>query len=166
MEEPSMLLILISLCTTALFMVACFNQAKKKSRNEIGWAAAGLFFGFFALLTILLLPKKTKDVKAPVKEAASPVMESKASEAFAGDEPFDLPRAPRISGSKALDWYFIDSTEDNTIKGPLSVDDLRKELHAKTLNGETYIWCEEFEDWTLISEFSNASLLLDPDFIE
>ena len=168
MEEPSTFITFFAIVISALFGAFCFQLAKKRGRNEKVWGVLGFLFGFMALITLFFLPAKKKPIKARIKETSAHIssMENKGAEALSGDEAFDVPRAPRISGSKSLTWHFIDSTEDNSIKGPLAIDELRKEIHAKNLDASTYIWCEEFEEWTQICDFSNASLLLDTDYIE
>ncbi|MCH9620916.1 MAG: hypothetical protein S4CHLAM20_03250 [Chlamydiia bacterium] len=167
MNEPSTLFTLLVLIVSTLITILCYSIAKKKKRNEFLWAFLGFFFGVFSLLVILFLPAK-KGSKQRVKETPAPItsMENESAEALPDDGTFEMPRAPRISGSKVLNWYYIDSTNDNNIQGPLPIDEFRKEIHAKHLDDSLYIWCEEFEEWTQICDFSNASLLLDADFIE
>jgi hypothetical protein len=167
MPESTDLFTYFTIISSLFFGYGCYRLAKKRDRNEIIWAATGLFFGIFALLTLLLLPKKTKISKSPIKETAGKanVMHNEQSAAL-DDDAFETPKAPRLSSSKNLNWYYISATESTEIKGPFGINDLRKEIHGSKLDGGTYVWCEEFEDWTLLSDFSNASLILDADFIE
>ena len=167
MTEPTNLTILLSLIYKVACSAYCFNLAKKRGRNEIAWTVLGFLFDIFTIATIALLPKKEKAEKQPIKESAgdSGVMFNEGAAAL-NEDSFEMPKAPRLSSSKNLNWYYIAATEDTEIKGPFGLNDLRKEIHNNTLDGSTYVWCEEFEDWTKLSEFSNASLVLDADFIE
>lgn len=167
MAASTDLLTLASIISSIIFAYGCYSMAKKRNRNEIGWGITGLFFGIFAFVTILLLSKKETGTKEAIQETAgnSGIMHNEGSAAL-DDDSFEIPKAPRLSSSKSLNWYYIAPTENTEIKGPFGINDLRKEIHDSKLDGGTYVWCEEFEDWTLLSEFSNASLILDADFIE
>ncbi len=168
MNEPSTLFTIFTLLVSVVFAVSCYTLAKKKERNEKLWAILGLFFGALALLIIVFLPKKQNTIKTPIQETSGSIasIQSEAAQPFDTEDSYELPKAPRIPGSKSLNWYYINAKKDDEIKGPFSINTLRKEIFDNKLDGSTYIWCEELEDWALISEFSNCNLILDPDFIE
>ncbi|MCH9811724.1 DUF4339 domain-containing protein [bacterium] len=159
-EVPGYFLFLIPL----LFAISCYTLAKKLGRNPIIWAGLGLIFNLIALIALAFSAKKETAKSNPIKETTGNGVMHNDGAAAINDDSFEMPKAPRISSSKSLNWHYINS--DNEIKGPFSLNDLRKEIHTNKLDSTTYIWCDEFEEWTQITEFSNASLLLDSDFIE
>jgi len=169
MNEPSTLFTLFTLLVSAVFAVSCYQIAKKKGRNEKLWGMLGLFFGAIALLNLVFLPKRQNAIQSrPIQETSGSIasIQNEAAQPLDNEDYYELPKAPRIPGSKSLNWYYINAKKDDEIKGPFSINTLRKEIFDNKLDGSTYIWCEELEDWTLISEFSNCNLILDPDFIE
>ncbi len=138
--------------------------AKQRGRNPVIWFFIGLFFSLFGLILLLLLPSKInlqpkqEDIKVPdIKTTHS------ESAALSDDSMYSGPSMPRISRDTSLDWYFIDNT--SKIIGPLKLSELRKALIENKMDQKTYIWCEEFLDWTLISDLQNGASLLDPDFL-
>ncbi|MFX8965105.1 DUF4339 domain-containing protein, partial [Acinetobacter baumannii] len=48
-------------------------------------------------------------------------------------------------------------------KGPFKIKSLRKEIIDNHLTEDTYIWCEECDDWKQILRFQNKSSLFDRD---
>jgi hypothetical protein len=138
--------------------------AKQRNRNPLAWFFIGLFFSLFGLVLLLLLPSKTnlqekqEDIKVPDIKATH-----SESAALSGDSMYSGPSMPRISRDTTLDWYFIDNA--SKIIGPLKLSALRKTLIESKMDQKTYIWCEEFLDWTLISDLQNGAFLLDPDFL-
>jgi len=168
MIESNGLLTFLSFASSCLFGAFCFTAAKKRGRNTLLWTMLGFFFGIFAAAVIFFLPIKKEPLQEEAKEPAAPIkaMDNESAEAFPDEGAFDVPRAPRLSGSKSLSWYYIDPSEDNSIKGPISIDELRKVIHTNGFDASLYIWTDEFEDWIQICECSNASLLLDADFID
>ena len=147
------------------FAIACYFLAKKNGRNPIFWSIIGLMLPPFPLIALAILGEKKETPNDPIKETSGNGTMHNDGAAALNDDAFEMPKAPRISSSKSLHWHYI-SGNDNEIKGPFSLNDLRKEIHTHKLDSTTYIWCDEFEEWTQIAEFSNASLLLDSDFIE
>ena len=168
MNESSTIFTILTFAIPLAFAVICYQIAVKKNRNEKGWAILGFLFCFIAFAFLICLPKKENSkLQEPVEEtAATPSsIHNESAAALNNDEAYE-PRKPRISGSKSLSWYFIDQKNDNLIQGPFSINELRKQIQINKLDENTYVWCEEFEEWVLISSFSNASLILDADFIE
>jgi hypothetical protein len=169
MNEPATIFSLIHITITLITAYFCFHLAKKRSRNPLLWA--GLAFlpivGFASMVILFLLPPQKKKRTKPVKETSgiAPAIHSESA-ALNNDESFDTPRVPRLPGSKSLTWYFIDTTIESEIKGPFSLNELRKQVVEHKLDETTLVWCEEFEEWAPISKFSNSSLIMDQDFIE
>lgn len=160
---------LISIILVGLMLYNSYKIAKLKGRSPELWIILTFCFGIFALITLLLLPKK--EAKEPQKKLASEghdakVMHSESAMPLDNEESFSTPRAPRLPGSKSLSWYYADQKNGNDIKGPFSINDLRKQILEHKLDVSTYVWCEEFEEWMQIAEFSNSSLIMDKDFIE
>lgn len=158
----------LSILLGAYLLIFCYKTAKEKSRNPYLWVALTILFGIFAAIALILLPSKKNLTKDPIKETPGPSssLHNESAASLDSEENFEIPRAPRLSGSKSLSWYFVDQKDNDAIKGPFSLNNLRKHIHEENLDSSTYIWCEEFESWTQIQEFSNSSLLMDKDFIE
>ena len=160
-----------SFLTMVLFWIACgalsAYLAKQRNRNPIIWFSMGLLFSLFGLLCLLLLPSK-KAPSQPVivaKNASPPDIKHIHNEAaaFSDGPPFQPPQTLRISRDTTMDWYFID--HNSNVVGPTKLADLRKALLSQKLDNQTYIWCEEFPDWTQIKNLQNGAFLLDPDFL-
>ena len=157
---------LLGLIASIICTISCYYLAKKRGRNPIIWGSLGAFFSILPLIALAFTPKKEEKESAPIKETTGNGVMLSDGAAAINDDAFELPKAPRISSSKSLNWYYVQKGEKDEIKGPFSLNDLRKEIHHHGLDSTTYIWCDESDDWTKIAEFSNASLLLDADFIE
>ncbi len=41
-----------------LMIIECYKLAKDKNRDEIWWIIGGIFFGVFAVIALLILPRK------------------------------------------------------------------------------------------------------------
>jgi hypothetical protein len=168
MQDPNIFFHLLTIAIAVVFGFICYFIAKGKSRNQTLWAILGFLFCFIAFAILICLPKKPKvALNEPLKESSAPtnVMHNESAAALNDEDSFE-PRKPRLSGSKTLNWYYINQKANNSILGPFSINELRKQIQSNKLDSSTYIWCEEFEGWMKISEFSNSSLLLDADFIE
>jgi hypothetical protein len=168
MNESAIFFQILTVLIPVAFGVFCYFIAKSKGRNESLWAVLGVIFCFIAFVILICMPKKSKtSIKEPVKEKAVGLkaVYNESAAALNTDDTFE-PRKPRISASKALSWHYINQKQGNSILGPFSINELRKQIQTYKLDLNTYIWCEELEDWTKISEFSNSSFLLDTDFIE
>jgi hypothetical protein len=138
--------------------------AKQRNRNPIAWFFVGLFFSLFGLLLLLALPSKA--IPAEEKEEAKvPDIKTMHSDAAALSDGsmYNEPSIPRISRDSQIDWYYIDSKAK--ITGPLKLPELRKALIEAKMDAKTYIWCEEYLDWTQIFSIQNGESLLDPDFL-
>ena len=60
-----------------------------------------------------------------------------------------------------LKWYYNAGGDDS--EGPVDVDELKRLYKAKRIDGETMVWCEDFEDdWKEISECPDLHKLLKP----
>lgn len=139
--------------------------AKVRGRNPITWFFIGIMLGVLGLLLVLLLPAQTKQGEGRQREVAPANLSEVHSEAASPiDNARNLPPIKRIPTSSSIQWYYVD--ENQNITGPLKIDALRKEFALKKADITTYIWCEEFEDWTQLLEFQNANVLTDPDLIE
>ena len=168
MQDPNIFFHLLTIAIAIVFGTICYFIAKGKARNEAAWAILGFLFCFIAFAILICLPKKTKTaINEPLKEGSSSgnALHNESAAALNNEDSFE-PRKPRLSGSKTLNWYYINQKGNNSILGPFSINELRKQIQTNKLDPSTYIWCEEFEGWIKISEFSNSSLLLDSDFIE
>ncbi len=140
--------------------------AKRKGKNPLLWFAIGTFFSLLGLILLLLLPKNKDDddksTLAPVhsmnSEGGAPAEEESYSE--------PTPTAKRIKSDPSFQWYYVfESDSSAEVRGPMTIDLLRKAVVSLKLPLATYIWCDDFPDWTQISEFQNPSFLTDKDLI-
>jgi len=168
MDDFNTLLALLSVVIPSLLGVVCYYTAKGQGRNPKVWGALGFFFGIFAIIALLILPKKENKLSNPLKEPCAKDLKihNESAASIEDNENFDFPRQKRLSANRTLDWYYIDPSVGNAIKGPYKIKEFREEIQKNKLDCNGYIWCEEFDQWSLISDFSNANLILDPDFIE
>ena len=155
------------LLQSILFAIINYRLAKSRNRNYRLWALLGFLCPISSII-LFFLPKKKKPITTPIRQTTGKSVKAMHNDAAAAinDDSFNIEKPPRLSNSRSLNWYYIDSVNETSIKGPFNVNELRKEIHSNNLPNSTYIWCEEFEDWQKISSFSNPSLLLDRDFIE
>lgn len=146
--------------------IGCITSyiAKQRNRSPIIWFFIGLLFSLFGLLLLLALPSKTAQLTEK-ENVKVPDIKSSHNEAAAlsDDSMYREPSMPRVSRDTTLDWYFID--DKSSIIGPLKLSELRKSLIEGKFDNKTYIWCEEFLDWTQIFLLQNGASLLDPDFL-
>lgn len=148
--------------------IICSFVAKSKGKNQYLWFAIGVLFSVLGLLILLLLPKKEKEKVATPSPAVAKSMNSEAALPADDEENFMEPTPPvkRIKQDTALQWHYIyESDTIVEVRGPFNIDDLRKEFVNLKLPISTYIWCDEFADWTPLSEFQNMSYLTDPELI-
>lgn len=138
--------------------------AKNKGRNPLIWFFLTLLCVPLGLFILCLLSPATKreEQKVPAETLPRQASSEAAFSDDLGGEMNDL-HSRRLPTNQAIDWYFIDQNLETV--GPLSMDQLRKALIDRHLDPTTYIWCEEFSDWTQISEFQNGSILFDADLL-
>ena len=149
-----------------LFTIAIISAyiAKQKQRNPFLW----FFFGLstIGLFILIFLPQKTKPSsrKQPqlIKEQINENMQKQSTVL-----PKNFTPSPsimhRIPHDPSIDWFFINN--DLKFIGPLKLPLLRKTLIEKNLGAQTYVWCEEFDDWKQISSLQNGQSLLDKDLL-
>jgi|JI9StandDraft_1071089.scaffolds.fasta_scaffold180879_1 hypothetical protein len=156
--------LLLIFWTSSAFL--CAHLAKQRNRNIFLWFALGLLFNVLAFLVIFFLPVKAKKPEAEVAtNTLSMTQESNAKDSFYPSEDKITPREPlrkRIPTNQTVPWYFINKNLEKI--GPLNLSELRKAFIENTLDDTTYIWCEEFDNWTQVKEFQNKTTLTDPDY--
>ena len=136
--------------------------AKQKGRNVYAWFFIGLFFSLLGLALIALLPSKAEPAEP---ETASVTLKDAHSEAAipqeganpAPDKPKRLPTSPTI------DWYIL--SEDLNPLGPFKLKHLREKFHKEKLPYDTYIWCDESDEWIQIMDYVNHSIITDSDYL-
>ncbi len=140
--------------------------AKRKGKNPLVWFAMGTLFSVLGLMILLMLPKnkddEDKSTLAPVHSMSSEGGLHAEEEGF--NEP--SPSVKRIKPDPTLQWHYIFESDNIVeVRGPMSIDELRKAVVNLKLPITTFIWCDEFPDWTPISEFQNSSYLTDKELI-
>lgn len=101
--------------------------AKRRGLNPYFWFGIGLFFGAIGICVMFLLPKKTDQ-----------------------SNEVPIPPAPPILPKKNTLWYYLD--QNHTQSGPISEDFLQELFHKKTISEETYLWCEDMDNWERYKE--------------
>jgi hypothetical protein len=121
---------------TSIFSLAkgCRNLAATRGRNPTIWFIAGLFFGLFALLLLLVLPSRRRKVilanqKPPVSQPTLALL--------------DTNHIGKL-------WYFLDSEKQQF--GPMSFDALSRAWREGKVGEQTYVWNEEMENWQRFQE--------------
>ena len=154
----------VILCWVMMGSVSAYI-AKQRNRNPISWFFIGLLFSFFGLLLLLALPSKTTDDSTKTEDVKVPDIKAAYNEAaaYSDDSIYPHENMPRISRDSTIDWYFVYNR--SKIIGPLKLSELRKSLIENKMDSNTYIWCEEYTDWTQINMLQNGASLLDPDFL-
>lgn len=148
----------------------CSFVAKSKGRNQYLWFTVGVLFSVLGLLVLFLLPSLKKEKEPKTTPAGIKSMNSEAALPSEEEENFQPQSEPvmRIKPDSSLEWWYIYVSEEEKViekRGPMKVEDLRKEFVYKKLSISTYIWCDELADWTPLSEFENMSYLTDPELI-
>ncbi len=157
---------IIALIISVIMGLLSAYFAKKRNRNPIRWFLIGATFGLIGVLILLILPAvgKPTNLTNQVETAPATIKEANSESVVPADSSPSFPiYKKRISSDKSIQWYYIDE-KSNTI-GPFIIDELRKEIIKKKLDISTYIWCEEYNDWTRINEFQNYGILIDQDLI-
>jgi hypothetical protein len=113
---------------------ACAHYAKRRGRNPFYWFMGGVFFGIFALITLILLPRKAQCVIASVPVAAPP--------------PVRLQALAETQTKKF--WYYLDAERQQS--GPMSFEALGKAWTDGRVNGSSLVWNEELETWKRFEE--------------
>ena len=147
------------------------SVARMKNRDSVFWFIMGVLFGLLAIGVVALLPKKPAPKKAsrrvPKKATVSGTTEVHSEASIPFDEGIpEFPLTPRlrIPTSKDIKWYYLDAQAQQI--GPVKINDLRKQVLEKQVDGETYVWHSELSAWTQLKDFTNSALLFDPDFLE
>lgn len=153
--------IIISLWLVTAFLSSFI--AKSKNRNPIAWFFIAFFLlGVFSLLLLMLLPARKPDTqKVPLSNSSEPINPTgDGFEEFAGQ--INQEKIFRISTSKTLQWYLIDS--NGARQGPMAYHAFRLMIREQKKPQETYIWNTELEDWMQLKKFINTEILFDTDF--
>lgn len=101
--------------------------AKRRGFNPYFWFGIGLFFGAIGICVMFLLPKKTEE-----------------------RDVVPTPPIPPIPLKKSTLWYYLD--QNHTQYGPISEDLLQELFQKNTISEETYLWCENMDNWERYKE--------------
>jgi predicted PurR-regulated permease PerM len=115
---------------------ACSHFAKKKGRNASLWFMSGAFFGIFALVVLLFLPR----LKRTVAQAPS--------------VPVKLLRA-LIPTQTSKFWYYLD--EEKKQFGPMSFEALSRAWQEGEVQAHTLLWNEDLENWKRLDEITSST---------
>lgn len=99
--------------------------AKQRGRDPVSWFFLGLFFGFFALLALFLMPKK---------------VESKTNQSLSSCSPPQQPDENEIK-----EWFYVD--KDHQQQGPIPYKELMDLWNRYTLSKDSYVWSDGMSDW-------------------
>ncbi|KAG6558796.1 GYF domain 2 [Candidatus Rhabdochlamydia oedothoracis] len=107
---------------TALF-------AQKKGLNPRNWYIAGILFCALAFIAVLFQRKKNLKIPNPVHKPEL--------------IPIDPPQRENL-------WYYLD--EKGQQFGPISFQALTIAWKNKKIQGESYVWNEDLENWKKFKE--------------
>ena len=150
--------------------------AKERGRNPLIWFCMGLLFSMMGLLALFLLPKVEGEKQIQTASEAKVIQDEFHHEAAipSDNSEFPIHKEKKIPRNRKLKWFCANldagieangEVQKNYV-GPMTFDELRKYMHDSNIVDTAYIWCKELEDWTTLSEFSDASILRDPDYLE
>ncbi|BAE80954.1 conserved hypothetical protein [Chlamydia felis Fe/C-56] len=150
---PSMLPISFFLIYILLGFLAAY-LAVKKNRNPIGWFLAGMCFGFFGIIILLILPDlppKNEDSNSSSNndESLNNVFHSLSEEdSSVISFPPPVDQVPRDTEK----WFYLNKEKQNV--GPMFLEDLLlflkdKEKHAteNTNPEDIWVWKKGMENW-------------------
>lgn len=136
--------------------------ANKKNRNLIGWFLAGMFFGIFAIIFLLILPplpSSTQDNRS---------MDQQDSEEFLLQntlEDSEIISIPDTMNQIAIDtekWFYLN--KDYTNVGPISIVQLTaflKECKHSPEKGidpqELWVWKKGMPNWKKVKNIPELS---------
>lgn len=145
MQPVVFFLILLGLLTAYL--------ATKKNRNPIGWFLAGMFFGLFGILFLLILPplpnkNKNLDLSDNENETTNNILHSLLEDASLAGPASSIDKVD-ISTEK---WFYLNKEKHAT--GPMSFEDLLLFLNDKGKHGEEdsdpqniWVWKKGMQNW-------------------
>lgn len=119
---------------TIFFLIAvgaiCSRYAKQRGRNPVGWFFIGLAMGLLGILLLFILPQKS-------------ALATTAGTTINIDEP-PVQKKPAPPKTPSY-WYYLGSNK--TQVGPISKEELQKDLSEGKLSEKTLVWNETLEDW-------------------
>ena len=127
--------------------------ARSKGRSPFLWGMLSLFFGFWALLALVLLPQSQGKSKEEEPKEKKPVSteelkkNSQEEKQSPSASSVPEPQTPSFSSGQleTADWYFLD--EQKAIEGPFSLQHLREIAHQGKIGEHSWVWCELFSHW-------------------
>jgi hypothetical protein len=133
--------IFFGLLVSAIFGTFCSRRAKEFKLDHRFWFFLGFFFGLMALIALYIITRKLKkNPPEPVVTAPPP-------------EP-ETPLTPFLLDSKKF-WYYLDPS--NQQFGPMSADALGDAWKKGDVTLDTYVWNEDFENWTPLKHLNPPS---------
>ncbi|SYX09294.1 hypothetical protein C834K_0855 [Chlamydia poikilotherma] len=149
---PSMLPISFFLIYILLGFLAAY-LAVKKNRNPIGWFLAGMCFGFFGIIILLILPdlppkNGNSTSSSDDNEPSNNILHSILEDSSVISSPPPVDQVPRDTEK----WFYLNKEKQNV--GPIFLEDLLlflrdKEKHtAENTNPEDiWVWKKGMENW-------------------
>lgn len=109
---------------SALMGIASAYFANRLKKDPYIWFLLGFLFGLISLVILLILDIiKKKKSPSPQKKRVDDIIDSRF-------------------------WYYL--SNDKTTLGPLSLCRLKDLFSENKISPNTYVWAEDFKDWTLL----------------
>lgn len=162
--------ILTSMQPTTLFLIYILlgfltaYMARKKNRNPIGWFFAGMFFGVFGIIVLLILPPLShKDTHPNLPDEND--FSNNALNSFLENTSLteNLSSIDKVDISTEK-WFYLN--KEKQAVGPLSFEDLLLFLNAKATQEKEneapqniWIWKKGMQNWEKVKnvpEINNA----------
>lgn len=130
--------------------------ATKKNRNPIGWFLAGMFFGIFAVIFLLILPPLsfTQDDDSSEREDSEDFFLQNTLE---DSEIISIPDTINQAAIDTEKWFYL--SKDRTNVGPLSIVQLAafleecKNSPEKGIDPkELWVWKKGMADWRKVKD--------------
>lgn len=109
------------------------------------WFFLGILLGVLGLIILYFLPDlntaRHTNNDNPETSPDKPMVEL-------------LPAPPKIAQPDQEEWYYLD--RKNNQQGPVSLAIVKQEWAKGEIDQDTYVWCQEFDQWYKIKDLKDV----------